>query len=202
VQENSDGGVGVLGTCSVARVGGPCGRQGSYAECPLGAYCEAATRTCRQGALGTPCGYNVHCPPGLFCGATGLCARQIAVGSPCSSPNDELQCAPPGHCRSTGDGGVRCVAAVGSGAACTRSDECKFGLACVAGACVSAGHQGEPCWNTDLCFDGFCAGDGGTNDRCTSRHMIGESCVRARDCTSNECLGAYSEPGVCRSTCP
>jgi hypothetical protein len=108
--------------------------------------------TCTQGALGSPCGYDLQCASKRCDLGTGKCAPPLANESPCSA---NYQCATQvcvkGTCKDPG----------GQDADCEENADCAAGYTCFADSfCLRLQADGEPC--DDLlglggsCLHGVC----------------------------------------------
>jgi hypothetical protein len=142
--------------CAVTTVGGTtpvCAKSvalgaacADTAVCPANAYCDAATRACKQlPSIGKTCDPSLifYCDPakaGAFCDSvTSLCeAASVAkTGEACGWVSDSYaQCS--GLCDTEGDAGVgTCSPFVSEGQPCTASDVCIPGASCTAGVCTA-----------------------------------------------------------------
>ncbi len=146
-----------------------CGRA---EDCPAGfeqpSICaDAATcqgqrrdRTCEEHVCGTsePIADDRGCGAGLISDECGLYLAVRCSGEPAQADppcpqgcRDDGECDPEAHC----DGG-RCLADLGSGAACDEASDCAQGLFCADGVCCRTACEGL-CQRCDLSGDGTCA---------------------------------------------
>jgi hypothetical protein len=171
------------------------------------APCDVAvTGTVAEGAA---CRFPPECAAGLTCvgyqvGIEGACKKPAKVGGDCSPQRyggvfDEralalhhVPCASGAYCD-----GHKCVLRAKDGAACTSSDVCADGHACVMGKCAAApSAQGGACASNKDCGQGlFC--DGAT---CAAQKAAGEAC-KADQCKGVCDVPAGKTDGTCVASC-
>jgi len=97
-------------------------------SCELGAWCDAATGTCRGPSfvgIGNPCDAGNRCPYLTGCSG-GACVATARIGESCQSTTCET-----GSCDPT----ATCVALLPTGSACTAPDQCHSGR-CTGNQCA------------------------------------------------------------------
>jgi hypothetical protein len=110
-------------------------------------------------AAGSGCDFNYECATNNFCAANRLCTALPTESMPCSAQG----CASGLFCDTAAVGGPVCRALLGSGVACTSTNQCQKGLFCDTSAPVGM-------------------------RTCTALHANGETCIGNFACTSTLCL--------------
>lgn len=158
--------------------GAPC-MQDPFPYCFAGLSCINGACV-RKGAEGQACAGLAGCVNGLRCDA-GVC-RKRSDGGPCVADED---CVPTQYCsRQT----QVCVQRSGVGGSCsTDVPTCAAFTACGGqGACVAAGHIGQPCARVEghfVCAEGVCGGLG----TCGPKLPDGSDCFTGAVCASGGC---------------
>jgi hypothetical protein len=98
-----------------------------------GLHCDRTTQACTKfKAVGADCSGGDECGSSAFCGSDRKCTARKNVGEACSGGfGSREECVAAAFCQ---DSSMTCAAKLGSGAACTDSDECKSS-SCVNGKC-------------------------------------------------------------------
>ena len=182
------------GTCIGAappvhpRLGDPCAGASSCAN----SYCDPNFLTCLALLpVGAACMTTTQCAEGLTC--SGTCQESLALGAACSGLCGDLGA----YCSPTTS---TCVAVGLSGAHCTTTAQCSALYTCNGtGTCALRPRLGDACTGTSSCIDhSFCDA---TTTVCASPKADGQSCMVARECSSNHCDSAGTQtcttPAVC-----
>jgi hypothetical protein len=161
-------------------------------------------------AEGQSCHFSVECRDGLACvGQPGTCARPPRVGEVCSLQfigstldEDGAEMHHPACAKGSFCDGHSCKPQLGVGQACSGSETCGAGLACVMGKCGNRRPAGGACAkNTDCLFGLWCGGggvDGGAvKTECKTKLDEGAECA-----SQDSCKGRCAvDRGKCVSVC-